>query len=39
VARHTAGWRGRKAARLTLVGFGATLVVLGIYVFRRVAEG
>jgi ABC-type uncharacterized transport system permease subunit len=34
IARHTAGWRGRRAALLTLVGFGAALIVLGIYVAR-----
>jgi ABC-type uncharacterized transport system permease subunit len=30
------GWRGRRAARLTLVGFGAALTVLAIYLVRRV---
>jgi ABC-type uncharacterized transport system permease subunit len=34
IARQTAGWRGRRAALLTVVGFGAALVVLGIYVAR-----
>ena len=34
IARQTAGWRGRRAALLTLVGFGAALVVLGIYFVR-----
>jgi len=34
VARVGAGWRGRRAAWLTLGGFGATLVVLFIYVLR-----
>jgi len=29
------GWRGRRAARLTLVGFGAALMVLVIYLVRR----
>jgi ABC-type uncharacterized transport system permease subunit len=29
------GWRGRRAARLTLVGFGAALTVLVIYLVRR----
>jgi ABC-type uncharacterized transport system permease subunit len=29
------GWRGRRTARLTLVGFGAALIVLAIYLFRR----
>jgi ABC-type uncharacterized transport system permease subunit len=39
VARYTAGWRGRRAAVLTLLGFGATLAVLGLYMARRMAEG
>ncbi len=30
------GWRGRRAAQLTLVGFGAALTVLAIYLVRRV---
>jgi ABC-type uncharacterized transport system permease subunit len=30
------GWRGRRAARLTLVGFGAALTVLAIYLIRRI---
>ena len=34
VARLGAGWQGRRAAWLTLGGFGATLVVLFIYVLR-----
>lgn len=34
VARLGAGWRGRKAAWLTLGGFGGTLVVLLFYVLR-----
>jgi ABC-type uncharacterized transport system permease subunit len=34
IARQTAGWRGRKAAILTLVGFGAAVIVLAIYVAR-----
>jgi ABC-type uncharacterized transport system permease subunit len=34
IARQTAGWRGRRAALLTLVGFASALVVLGIYVAR-----
>lgn len=35
VARVGAGWRGRRAAWLTLGGFGATLLVLFIYVIRN----
>ena len=31
VARVTAGWRGRRAALVTLAGFGAAATVLGIY--------
>ena len=34
IARQTVGWRGRRAALLTVVGFAAALVVLGIYVAR-----
>jgi ABC-type uncharacterized transport system permease subunit len=34
IARQTVGWRGRKSAVLTLVGFGAAAVVLAIYVAR-----
>jgi ABC-type uncharacterized transport system permease subunit len=29
------GWRGRRAARLTLIGFAAALTVLAIYLVRR----
>jgi ABC-type uncharacterized transport system permease subunit len=36
VARFTAGWRGRRAAALTLLGFVGTLVVLGVYLVRAV---
>lgn len=36
VARVTAGWRGRRAAAITLFGFGSTLVVLGVYLVRAV---
>lgn len=35
IARVTSGWRGRRAAVLTIVGFCAALVVLAIYVARR----
>lgn len=34
VARHTAGWRGRRAALLTIIGFAATAAVLGLYLTR-----
>jgi ABC-type uncharacterized transport system permease subunit len=36
VARMTAGWRGRKAALVTLAGFGTAMAVLLIYLFRGV---
>jgi ABC-type uncharacterized transport system permease subunit len=35
VARQVYGWRGKRAARLTLVGFAAALAVLAIYLIRR----
>ena len=35
VARAVYGWRGKKAARLTLIGFAAALAVLAIYLIRR----
>jgi len=34
-ARQLWGWRGRRAAKLTLAGFAAALVVLAIYLVRR----
>ncbi|HEU4735264.1 MAG TPA: cytochrome c biogenesis protein CcsA [Kofleriaceae bacterium] len=37
VVRQVYGWRGRRAARLTLAGFAAALLVLFIYLVRRVA--
>lgn len=37
VARQAYGWRGRRAARLTLMGFVAALLVLAIYLVRRMA--
>ena len=37
VARQIYGWRGRRAARLTLAGFAAALLVLVIYLVRRMA--
>jgi len=36
VARVTGGWRGRKAALVTLAGFGTAMAVLLIYLFRGV---
>lgn len=39
VARTTAGWRGRRAALVTVAGFSATLMVLAIYLFRHAAGG
>jgi ABC-type uncharacterized transport system permease subunit len=36
VARVTAGWRGRRAALMTLAGFGAAMTVLLIYFLRGV---
>jgi ABC-type uncharacterized transport system permease subunit len=35
VARQVYGWRGRRAARLTLLGFAAAIAVLAIYLVRR----
>ena len=35
VARQIYGWRGRRAARLTLEGFACALTVLVIYLIRR----
>jgi ABC-type uncharacterized transport system permease subunit len=37
VARQAYGWRGRRAARLTVAGFLAALLVLAIYLVRRMA--
>ncbi|MBA3391916.1 MAG: cytochrome c biogenesis protein CcsA [Deltaproteobacteria bacterium] len=37
LARQVYGWRGRRAARLTLMGFVAALLVLVIYLVRRMA--
>lgn len=36
VARQIYGWRGRRAARLTLEGFAAALAVILIYLMRRI---
>jgi ABC-type uncharacterized transport system permease subunit len=33
------GWRGRRAARLTLAGFGLAVLVLTIYLVRRIWGG
>jgi ABC-type uncharacterized transport system permease subunit len=38
VARQVYGWRGRRAAILTLQGFACALAVLIIYLVRRMAE-
>jgi ABC-type uncharacterized transport system permease subunit len=38
VARQIYGWRGRRAARLALIGFAAAVAVLLIYLVRRVVE-
>ncbi|HEY4239933.1 MAG TPA: cytochrome c biogenesis protein CcsA [Kofleriaceae bacterium] len=35
VMRQVYGWRARKAARLTLAGFAAAVLVLAIYLIRR----
>ena len=39
VARTTHGWRGRRAALLTMLGFAAAVVVFGIYFARRAVGG
>ncbi len=36
ITRTAYGWRGRRSARLTLVGFGTALLVLLVYLARRV---
>jgi len=38
VARQIYGWRGRRAATLTLEGFACALAVLVIYLVRRIVE-
>jgi ABC-type uncharacterized transport system permease subunit len=38
VARQVYGWRGRRAAKLTLEGFASALAVLIIYLVRRMVE-
>jgi ABC-type uncharacterized transport system permease subunit len=38
IGRTAYGWRGRRAARFTLVGFAAALAVLVIYLVRRMVE-
>ncbi|MGE0398716.1 MAG: inner membrane protein YpjD [Kofleriaceae bacterium] len=35
VSRQVYGWRGKRAAKLTLLGFAAALAVLAIYLVRR----
>lgn len=35
ITRTTHGWRGRRAAWLTIVGFAAALLAFGIYLVRR----
>ncbi|MBA3819031.1 MAG: cytochrome c biogenesis protein CcsA [Deltaproteobacteria bacterium] len=37
LARQVYGWRGRRAAKLTLAGFAAALLVMVIYLVRRMA--
>jgi ABC-type uncharacterized transport system permease subunit len=39
IARGAAGWRGKRAAWLTIGGFIATLIVLGLYLVRHMLEG
>jgi ABC-type uncharacterized transport system permease subunit len=38
IARQVYGWRGRRAALLTLEGFASALAVLAIYLVRRMVE-
>ena len=38
ITRVVYGWRGRRAARFTLVGFGTAILVLAIYLVRRIVE-
>ena len=38
IARQIYGWRGKRAAKLTLEGFAAALAVLVIYLIRRIVE-
>jgi ABC-type uncharacterized transport system permease subunit len=38
VSRQVYGWRGKRAAKLTLLGFAAALAVLSIYLVRRMVE-
>lgn len=37
--RVTLGWRGRRAALLTVIGFSSTVVVLLLYLARRIVGG
>jgi ABC-type uncharacterized transport system permease subunit len=38
VARQIYGWRGKRAAKLTLEGFASALAVLAVYLIRRIVE-
>jgi ABC-type uncharacterized transport system permease subunit len=38
VARQIYGWRGKRAAKLTLEGFASALAVLAVYLIRRIIE-
>jgi ABC-type uncharacterized transport system permease subunit len=38
VARQIYGWRGKRAAKLTLEGFASALAVLVVYLIRRIVE-
>jgi ABC-type uncharacterized transport system permease subunit len=38
VMRQIYGWRGRRAAKLTLAGFAAAIAVLVVYLVRRMGE-
>jgi ABC-type uncharacterized transport system permease subunit len=39
IARTARGWRGRRAAWLTILGFAAAMIVLAIYLGRRAVGG
>jgi ABC-type uncharacterized transport system permease subunit len=39
VARQAYGWRGRRAARMTTLGFVAALSILAVYLVRRMVGG
>jgi ABC-type uncharacterized transport system permease subunit len=38
VSRQVYGWRGRRAARMTLSGFAVAVLVMAIYLIRRIVE-